>query len=756
MNTLSNQILRLLSRTDYRPLDKNELARKVRATPDDKSELRHVLAQMEQAGQIVCIKNRYCLPKTADLVTGTILMNEKGFGFVVPEVLPGGDKTPDIFIAPHNTSTALHKDKVLVRIDKKAKRPLPSGGRDRQSGKRPRGKSDLKPRGREEKEKLEGTVLKIIERVRSQIVGTLQKSKNFHYVVPDDPRIFNDIYVQPFPGAQVGDKVVVKLHEWTNRHVNPEGEITEILGKAGDPSIDIIAIIRKYDLPTEFPNEVISEAERIPATVPPEVLRKRRDLRQEFIITIDPDDAKDYDDAVQVEHLKNGDWFLGVHIADVSHYVRPGTEMDREARERGNSVYLADRVLPMLPERLSNGICSLKEGVDRLVKSAFITFSKTGQIKKYEFAESVIRSRKRLTYKQAFALLNGADEIPPNPFAYKMDNTPLDPGHCPPPVPELREKLREMWALASLLRRERFEKGSLDLEFPEVKVWVDQQGIPVKLEKVENDISHQLIEEFMLAANEVTALDFKNRDLPAIYRVHEAPDPGRLDEFREVLIAGGIQVGDLTKRTEIVRFLKLIKGLPEEYSLKLGLLKSLKRACYGVKPLGHYGLHKVNYTHFTSPIRRYSDLIVHRIVASICGGEPYRPRPGDMAATAEHISRTERTASEAEQESVKLKKLQYFVMQNQSDTKQAFDAMVTDVRNYGMMVELPEFLIHGLVPLSAIEDDFYIFDEARAELRGRQTKKTFRLGDRIKVVVAKVDFFKQQVDFAPAQTAGSR
>lgn len=726
---LLEKLLETLRSPDYQPLDKNQIAGKLGVKAAQKGGLNNLLKELEESGQIVLLKKgRYCLPETADLVAGVILMNERGFAHVIPDLDPGAIPRPDIFIAPPDTATAMHKDKVLVRINRNPKPQYRKGRK-------------VAP----DENKVEGRVIKILERVRSQIVGTLQKTKNFHYVVPDDPRIGKDIYVKSFPDAQPGDKVVVKLAEWENRHINPEGEITEVLGPASDPRVDIISIIRKYDLPTDFPSEVTAEAEKIPTTVPQGSSAGRRDLRNDFIITIDPDDAKDYDDAVQVERLKNGDWLLGVHIADVSHYVRPGTELDKEARKRGNSVYLADRVIPMLPERLSNGICSLKEGVDRLVKSAFITFNKAGQIKSYEFAESVICSSRRLTYKQALALIKGAKEIPPNPFAYKMDKDKSDPLRKVTTA-ELSSKLKEMWQLASILRHLRFDRGSLDLEFPEVKVWVDDNGIPVKLEKVENDISHQLIEEFMLAANEVTAQEFKNRNLPCVYRSHEKPDEGKLNDFREVVIASGHKVGNLGVKGEVQKFLQSIKGKPEEYALKLGFLKSLKRACYTTKPLGHYGLSKVNYTHFTSPIRRYADLIVHRVTESVVTRKPLSHTANELGPICQHLSATERVASEAENESVKLKKLQFFIRQAEESRKKAYDAVITEIRNFGFFVELPEFLLSGLVHVSDL-DDFYIFDEARNSLRGRASKKTFKVGEKIKVVVSRVDIFKQQVDF---------
>ncbi|MBV9009285.1 MAG: VacB/RNase II family 3'-5' exoribonuclease, partial [Verrucomicrobia bacterium] len=465
---------------------------------------------------------------------------------------------------------------------------------------------------------------------------------------------------------------------------------------------------------------VLKEADAIPQKVTPEMLDGREDLRAQFIITIDPDDARDFDDAIHVEQLAGGAWRLGVHIADVSAYVKPGSALDREARKRGNSVYLPDRVIPMLPERLSNGVCSLNPNVDRLTYSVFIEFDKTGRARGARFRRTVIRSGYRLTYKQAYAILQ---------------NSPRD---------ELGVRLHTAWKLASLLRKNRFAHGSLDLDMPEVKVVCDKKGMPIRFERVENDESHQLIEEFMLAANEAVARELKHRGTPAIYRVHENPDEERLAEYREFVLSHGIRVGDLTHRREVQRLLEAIRGTPEEHALKIGLLKSLKRARYATAPLGHYGLAKANYAHFTSPIRRYADLAVHRALAERNSSAPMQ----QLGATAEHISATERNAAEAEIDAVKMKKLEFFEAQLDAHNPQVFDAMIIDVRNYGLLVELPELLLTGLIHVSTLTDDFYIFSTGQRQFIGRQTRRRFRVGERLRVHVARVDRFKRQIDFA--------
>ena len=495
----------------------------------------------------------------------------------------------------------------------------------------------------------------------------------------------------------------------------------------------MLSIIRKYHLPTEFPRDVLDHAKGIPETVDARQFEGREDLRGEFIVTVDPDDARDFDDAIHVEKIGGG-WRLGVHIADVAAYVEPDSPLDREARRRGNSVYLPDRVIPMLPERLSNGVCSLNPGVDRLTHSVFIHFDKHGNAKSARFARSLVRSARRLTYKQAYAILTAA------------------------PGDQLGERLHLAWELAALLRQRRFEHGALDLDFPEVKVWVDKDGHPVKLERVENDKSHQLIEEFMLAANESVARELKKRAVPTIYRIHENPDPEKLAEFREFVLGFNYTVGDVTHRAELQRLLAATRGKPEEQALKVGLLKSLKRARYSPQPLGHYGLAKANYLHFTSPIRRYADLVVHRALGRDTAGTRGRsarsagahrhPDMAEIASIAEHISVTERTAADAEVDAVQMKKLEFFQRQLDAHNPQIFRASIVDVRNYGLMVELPDALITGLIHVSSLTDDFYLFEPARRQLIGRRSRKRFSVGGELSVFVARVDLFKRQVDFA--------
>ncbi len=745
---IRENVLALLARKDYRPLDKTDIARKLGLTASERVALRKALGELEREGEIARIrKNRYVLPAEADLVAGKLSIHPVGYGFLTSD--KSGES--DVFIAAENVGTAMHGDRVVARLSPEA----PAG---RIKGRR------------------EGRVIRILERAHDTVVGTLQRSRHFYYVVPDDPRFVHDIYVRPVAGppedrrsktaAAVGDKVVVRLDHWQSRHVNPEGEIIEVLGPASAPGVDVLSIVRKYHLPTEFPTDVLEQAERIPETVDARQIAGREDLRNQFIVTIDPDDARDFDDAINVEKLTNGGWQLGVHIADVAAYMEPGSALDREARRRGNSVYLPDRVIPMLPERLSNGVCSLKPQVDRLTHSVFIQFDRNGNAKSARFAKTVIRSARRLTYKEAYAILksqsrnDGFQAVAGKMTAGKpsfLEGVQRD---------QLGERLHLAWELAALLRRKRFEHGALELDFPEVKVWVDAQGKPVRLERVENDESHQLIEEFMLAANEAVARELKKRAIPTVYRVHENPDPEKLAEYREFALSFGYKVGDLTHRAELQRLLAEVRGKPEEQALKVGLLKSLKRARYDPQPLGHYGLSKTNYLHFTSPIRRYADLVVHRALGRdgtplpsaasrtterrSRSDTPYHMGMAEIASIAEHISTTERNAAEAEIDATQMKKLEFFQQQLAGRKPQIFSAAVVDIRNYGLMVELPDALITGLIHVSSLTDDFYAFEPARRQLIGRRSRKRFSVGDKLSVFVARVDVFKRQVDFAIA------
>ncbi|MEK0445991.1 MAG: ribonuclease [Verrucomicrobiota bacterium] len=715
--SLRERILHLLANPHYQPLDKVGITKALGLSADQRGDVRRWLQSLEHEGAIARIrKNHYVMPAAADLVTGIVVVFPSGNARLVDE----SGRSPELRISSANLGVAMHRDRVVARVLRNVDRDF--SGQDSK----------------------EGRVIRILERANMTVVGTVHETRGFFHLVPDDPRLQHDIYLRCEKGApperhpKAGEKVVVRMDPWESRHVSPEGEIIERLGPAGAKGVDVQALIRRFDLPERFEAEVEREALAIPEALSPSDWEGREDYRGQPVITIDPDDAKDFDDAIHVERLGGG-WLLSVHIADVSHYVRRGSALDREARRRGNSTYLADRVVPMLPERLSNGLCSLKPGVERLAFSTFLEFNAQGNLKHARFARTVIRSIARLTYRQALAILEGNLE--------NREDLPLSPpGSLPFSNPVVMELVKKAWEFASMIRRQRFAAGSLDLDFPEVKVWLDGDGRAQRLEKVENDPSHQLIEECMLAANEAVAAALKRRKTPAVYRIHEVPDPDRLKEFREKARMHGYKVGDLTQRREVQKLLSAIRGRPEEHLVKLDFLKSLKRASYDLKPLGHYGLAKANYTHFTSPIRRYADLLVHRALAGEVLG-----KAGELGETAIHISETERRSAEAEKESVLLKKLEFFERQLHHRKRPSFQAVVVDVRSHGLVVEITDALVTGMIHVSALPGDFYVFDEAKLSFRGRRSRRRYSMGSKLDVIVCRVDMQKRHVDFMPVE-----
>ncbi len=692
----------LLAEKDYVPLSTENLQRHLRVSPEHEPEFNRALRKLERDGKIALIKNsRYTLTSDADLIPGRIRMNRAGKGFFAPD-----DSTlPEIAIAENATGTALHEDRVLVRRTVRRKN-FRAGDQDT------------------------GTVERILERGRTQIVGTLQQGRTSLHVIPDDPRIPHDILVPPARDvgrpARVGDKVVVELREWEWRNSNPEGEIVEVLGAPDAEGVDMLCVLRQYNLPLHFPKAVLDEAHAIGSTVSEKDFANRLDCRAHRVITIDPDDAKDFDDAICLEKISSEQWRLWVHIADVSHYVKPGTALDEEASKRGNSTYLVDRVIPMLPEALSNELCSLKPNVDRLTKCVEFLIAHDGRVLSTKFHAAVIHSQKRFAYAQVLEILQ---------------RKPTDE-----PVEQMLHQAHE---LAQKIRRHRFKNGSLDLDFPETKIRLDENGKILRIEKNENDVSHQLIEEFMLLANEAVATRLMTLRTPAIYRVHEEPDPRRLQEYRQEVLAHHVQCGNLSQPAEIQKLLHKLGTIPIGSALKIGFLKSLKRACYSVEPLGHYGLAKKKYTHFTSPIRRYADLVVHRALF-----DKNSPKANALKEIADRISVTERNSADAERDSKDVKLFAFLKAQLASGQPTQYPALVTDVRNFGFFVDVSGLAMSGLVPLSTIQDDFYVFDEMRRNLVGRRTRRVIKLGDKLTVQVAKVDTAKKQVDFCLAVEAG--
>jgi len=692
---MEDQILKLLGRHDYAPANVPELLQQLGWLRNQQQELQRELRRLELAGRIARVKgNRYILPQAADLIPGRIRINRAGKGFLQPD----DSAIREIAIPENATLTALHEDHVLVRRD------------------RPETKNT-------------GTVIRVLKRHRTKIVGTLQKSARFLYVTPDDPRMPHDIYV-PEPRdvgrpAQIGDKVVVDLREWDSRNANPEGDIIEVLGAPDEEGVDMLSVLRQYNLPLHFPKAVLAEARAIGSEVSPHDLSGREDCRGHNVVTIDPDDAKDFDDAICLQRVSAEQWKLWVHIADVSHYVKPGTALDTEAAKRGNSTYLVDRVIPMLPEALSNELCSLKPHVDRLTKCVEFLISRDGRVLATKFYPAVIHSRRRFTYREVLEVLQRT------------------------PAGEIEHMLHDANELAQRIRRLRFKAGSLELDFPESKIRLDEQGRILRIDKVVNDVSHQLIEEYMLLANEAVATRLMSLNLKAIYRVHEEPDERRLNEYREEVLSHRVPCGNLSRPAEVQKLLEKLGTLPIGQALKIGFLKSLMRARYDVNPLGHYGLAKKKYTHFTSPIRRFADLVVHRALF-----QREHSAGKSLKETAEHISDTERNSADAERDSKDVKLFAFLKAQLASGKPNRYPALVTDLRNFGFFVDVTGLAMSGLVPLSTMDDDFYIYEEQRNQLIGRRTRRIIRLGDKLEVQVAKVDTAKKQVDFRLARAAG--
>ena len=749
---LRQKLLKLLGAKDYVPMRRMEIISVLKFDQDATKEAHTLLDKMLEQGEIARLKkDRLCIPEDADLVSGRLIFRQSGSAILIPDSDPSGDGYP---VKSEDTGVSMHGDTVLARKVDDQRRPFRGKGRQQ----RPEYRPDEKPNVR---------VIRILKRARITIPGTLEQAKHASYVIPDDPRIIHDILVpdpknsglKPIP--KVGDKVVVKMLEWKQRHLNPEGEIIEVLGRTHEPDAEFKAILYKYDLNPRFPSAVEQQTKDIPGVVRSEDIGNRQDCRDLFTFTIDPDDAKDFDDALSLELLEDGKTCVGVHIADVSAYVKPGSPLDCEAQKRGNSTYLVGTVIPMLPHALSNGLCSLVEAEDRLTKTCFITFNESADISEVKFANTVINSNKRLTYKQAYAFMQMDDLA-------EIRNTPLPPKHqtgstgrsldkvTDEEMATLKKYIGKLWQIAKQLRERRFRKGSLDLDMTSVKIYVDEEGYADRIEKEFNDESHQLIEEFMLSANEQVARTMKKQDFPCIYRVHDEPEEEKLKELRETMQSFGVQCGNLQKPREMALLLKKLKEHPQGYTLKVHVLRSLKQAQYRASADGHYGLSKPDYTHFTSPIRRYSDLIVHRILdgylcktrADSALGEPeIRYNQGKLESLGDHISVTERNSVDAERESVKTKLLEFFDRELQEEQKQHFKAIITDVKNHGLFVELTDTLAFGMVHISTLDDDFYHPNPEGTALIGRRKKRTYALGQYIMVQVERVDRFKRQIDF---------
>ena len=704
-NELQSRILKFMKDDDYKPLTVSEIEEAFElAEADEFKELVKTLVKMEAQGLIVRSRsNRYGLPERMNLLRGRFIGHAKGFGFVTPDEV-GMD---DIFIPPHEINGALNGDTVLIRVLKES-----SGDRR------------------------EGTVTKIIERGKTTFVGTFQANRGFGFVIPDDKKMNMDIFVakEDTLGAVDGHKVVVEITNWPSDIKSATGMITQILGHKNDPGVDILSIIYKHGIPPEFPQEVVQAASNVPDEISEADLEGRRDLRNEVIVTIDGADAKDLDDAVTVKKNADGTYKLGVHIADVSYYVTKDSVIDQEAYDRATSVYLTDRVIPMIPHRLSNGICSLNPKVDRLTLSCEMIIDATGHVVSHEIFQSVIKTTERMTYSDVYKLLEHRDENPELVERYEA----------------LIPMFEEMAELAEILREKRTARGAIDFDFKESKVIVNEEGWPTDIELRERTVSERLIEEFMLVANETVAEHFHWMELPFIYRIHEDPKPEKLQRFFEFVTNFGLVIkgtGNSIHPKALQEILKSIEGLPEETVISTMLLRSMQQAKYYPESLGHFGLSTDYYTHFTSPIRRYPDLIVHRLIRTyLIEGDTSKETValwrGMMDEIADHTSERERRAVDAERDTDALKKAQFM----SDKIGEEFVGMISSVTNFGMFVELPN-TVEGLVHISNMTDDYYNFDDRTMTMRGERGGRIFRIGDEVKVRVANVVIEESSVDF---------
>ncbi|MDT8858706.1 ribonuclease R [Alkalihalobacillus sp. MEB130] len=669
---------------------------------DEFKELVKALNELEDRGQVVRTRtDRYGLPEKMNLVRGRVQGHAKGFAFILPEV----EGMDDVYVTSGDLNSAMNGDTVLVRLNQKS------------SGTRP-----------------EGQVIRIVERGTTEVVGTYQDQGSYGFVVADDKRVANDIFIpqDQAQGAVDGHKVVVKITKYPEGRMSAEGTVIKVLGHKNDPGMDILSIIYKHGIPIEFPDEVIQHANSVPDQIDPADLKDRRDLRDETIVTIDGADAKDLDDAVHVRRLENGNYLLGVSIADVTHYVKEGSPIDLEAADRATSVYLTDRVIPMIPHRLSNGICSLNPKVDRLTLTCEMEIDPNGNVVKHEIFQSVIKTTERMTYFDVNQILVEKDEETRKNYE------------------SLVPFFEDMEELAAILRKKRFERGAIDFDFKEAKVLVDEEGKPTDVVIRTRSVAEKLIEEFMLAANETVAEHFHWLKLPFVYRIHEDPDAEKLGKFLEFITNFGYVVrgnANTVHPRALQKLLEEIKGEPEETVISTVMLRSMQQAKYDVNSLGHFGLSTEFYTHFTSPIRRYPDLLVHRLIREylIKGNVDEATQERMNAVLPEltrHSSEMERRAVEAERDTDSIKKAQYM----EDKIGETFTGMISGVTNFGMFVEL-ENTIEGLVHVSYLTDDYYHYDQKQYAMIGERTGKTFRIGDEIEVKVTNVNVDEASIDF---------
>jgi ribonuclease R len=704
-----DQILELLKERLQHPTTSRELARFLRVPREEHVAFKRQLKALVNAGDLVQVRgNRFALPEKEDVVAGRLLTNPGGFGFVAPEHAEPGEKPQDIYIAAANLIEAMHGDRVLVRIE-------------RQSERGP-----------------EGRIVRIIERAHGTIVGRFETDPSgpsgVGHVVPFDRRVTTEVQIPSgrSSSAEPGDMVVVEITRWPTASRGAVGHVVEVLGNINEPGVDTQIIIRKHGIPDAHSDESIEEARRLGAVIDPRDIKGRTDFRPVTTVTIDGEHARDFDDAITLETLPNGHYWLGVHIADVSHYVREGSALDEQGYERGTSVYFTERAVHMFPSDLATGLCSLNPHVDRLVQSCLMEIDRRGHVVRYEMHDGVINSDARMTYTAVNAILTDRD---PAVTAEYRTFVPLF------------EMMQELFEILNARRRRR---GSIDFDLPETEVILSEYGEIEAIIPAERNVAHRLIEEFMLLANETVARHLVENAVPALHRVHEPPDLKKVADFEAFIEPLGYSLGAKGGTITPKHFQRLIdrmRGTPEERPIAALMLRTMQKARYDAVSLGHFGLAAEHYTHFTSPIRRYPDLVVHRMLrqsrqTAVITQARREELEEELPETARHTSEMERRADDAERELLQWKKVRFMA----DKVGDEFEGYITGVAQFGLFIELIEHYVEGLVHVSSMADDYYRFLEQQHVLRGENTKKVYRLGDKVRVQVVRVDMERRQID----------
>jgi ribonuclease R len=702
---VAEELLAQIRQHAHHPATVRDLMRMLRVPRNERATFRRQLKALVAAGELLQVRgNRYGLPEKMDLIVGRLTTNPSGFGFVVPDQPDPDAQRPDIYIPAANLSEAMHGDRVVARVERRSERGA------------------------------EGRIIRILERSQSSIVGRYDvDDAGLGFVVPFDKRVLTDVQVPTgqSSSAEPGEMVLVEITRWPSATRPPVGKIVEVLGRIEEPGVDTQIIIRKFGIPDAHSDDAVAEATRLGTQVKERDIKGRTDFRGVTTVTIDGEHARDFDDAITIEKLSNGHFWLGVHIADVSHYVTEGSALDEEAYERGTSVYFTERAVHMFPSELATGLCSLNPNVDRLVQSCVMEVDRQGAVVRYEMHDGVINSDARMTYTAVNAILTDRD--PEAMFEYQ-------------PLVPMFELMRELF---DILNRRRRRRGSIDFDLPEAEVILSEIGEIEAIVASERNVAHRIIEEFMLLANETVAAHLENHGVPALHRVHEAPDAKKVEEFEAFITTLGYTLAARGRALTPKHFQKLIdrmKGTPEERPIAALMLRTMQKARYDAASLGHFGLAVEHYTHFTSPIRRYPDLVVHRMLRESREGPVADARreelEEELPETARHASEMERRADEAERELLQWKKVRFMA----NKVGDEYGGYITGVAPFGLFVELIEHYVEGRVHVSSMADDYYRFVEQEHVLRGEHTKKMYRLGDRVNVQVVRVDMERRQVD----------